>query len=244
MNLDPFSKNGLGGSSSGRSSADEVFVKNKNGGAGRRAAPAEAPEAMDIPVEAAAPEQETKKKTAKLSNPSWNADKVGFNEETPISADLELPEDLAHKTKVTFELFAKTPKGPESISKGEAVAEDGKATCKIPVYIPSYQDEDGNRMQKVEYYFLAKHSEAEPLDGSKAPKLVDEKADRVIESHVVEGVTFEFNSSFLHPKHAAKLKELQAELVKDLADVGLNASNDKMPLDEGIKKELPDQKIR
>ena len=46
------------------------------------------------------------------------------------------------------------------------------------------------------------------------------------------------------PKHAAKLKELQAELAKDLADVGLNASNDKMPLDEGIKKELPDQKIR
>ena len=210
MNLDPFSKNGLGGSSKGGSSADEIFVKNKIGGAGRRAAPAEAPEAMDIPVEAAEPEPETKKKTAKLSNPVWNADKVGFNEESPVSVDLELPEDLAHKTKVTFELFAKTPKGPESISKGEAVAEGGKATCKIPVYIPAYQDEDGNRMQKVEYYFLAKHSEAEPLDGSKAPKLVDEKADRVIESHVVEGVTFEFNSSFLHPKHAAKLKAMCA----------------------------------
>lgn len=210
MNLDPFSKNGLGGSSKGGSSADEIFVKNKNGGAGRRAAPAEAPEAMDIPIEAAEPEPEAKKKTAKLTNPVWSADKVGFNEETPVSVDLELPEDLAHKTKVTFELFAKTPKGPESISKGEAVAEGGKAVCKIPVYIPAYQDEDGNRMQKVEYYFLAKHSEAEPLDGSKAPKLVDEKADRVIESHVVEGVTFEFNSSFLHPKHAAKLKAMCA----------------------------------
>ncbi len=46
------------------------------------------------------------------------------------------------------------------------------------------------------------------------------------------------------PQHAGKLKELQAELVKVLAGVGLNASNDTMPMDEGIKKELPDQKIR
>jgi hypothetical protein len=29
-----------------------------------------------------------------------------------------------------------------------------------------------------------------------------------------------------------------------MAEVGLNESNDKMPLDEGIKSELPDQKIR
>lgn len=46
------------------------------------------------------------------------------------------------------------------------------------------------------------------------------------------------------PQHAAKLRELQAELAKDLAEVGLTAVSDKMPLDEGIKKELPDQKIR
>ena len=46
------------------------------------------------------------------------------------------------------------------------------------------------------------------------------------------------------PKYAAKLEELKAELTKVLADVGLNADNDKMPLDAGIKKELPDQKIR
>lgn len=46
------------------------------------------------------------------------------------------------------------------------------------------------------------------------------------------------------PKYAAKVEEMKAELVKVLADVGLNASNDKMPVDAGIKKELPDQKIR
>lgn len=46
------------------------------------------------------------------------------------------------------------------------------------------------------------------------------------------------------PQHAAKVKELQAELLKTLADVGLTDANDTMPLDEGIKKALPDQKIR
>jgi len=46
------------------------------------------------------------------------------------------------------------------------------------------------------------------------------------------------------PQHATKLGELKAELVKQLAAIGLNESNDKMPLDEGIKSELPDQKIR
>ena len=46
------------------------------------------------------------------------------------------------------------------------------------------------------------------------------------------------------PKHAPKVEELKAELVKQLAAIGLNDSNDKMPLDEGIKSELPDQKIR
>jgi N-acetylglucosamine-6-sulfatase len=46
------------------------------------------------------------------------------------------------------------------------------------------------------------------------------------------------------PKQASKVEELKAELVKQLAAVGLNESNDKMPLDEGIKSELPDQKIR
>ena len=46
------------------------------------------------------------------------------------------------------------------------------------------------------------------------------------------------------PKQASKIEELKAELVKQLAAIGLNDSNDKMPLDEGIKSELPDQKIR
>ena len=206
MNLDPFASQLPGG---GTPKKDEIFAKPRmGGGLGRRAAPIGNAEATDTSPAEVAPEPEKETKKAKLSDPKWETDKVGFNEETPISVALELPPDLAHKTKVTFELFAKTPKGPERISQGEGAASDGRAPCKIPVYIPSFKDEDGNLMQQVEYYFTAKHSEAEPLDGSKSPKLVDEKADRVIESHIVEGGHFAFDSSFLHPDQASKLKAM------------------------------------
>jgi len=43
-------------------------------------------------------------------------------------------------------------------------------------------------------------------------------------------------------RYAGKLKELQAELARVLSDVGI--TRDTMPLDEGIKQQLPDQKIR
>lgn len=46
-----------------------------------------------------------------------------------------------------------------------------------------------------------------------------------------------------NPKHAATVKQLQAELARLMKNVGL-AEKDPMPIDQGIKKELPDQKIR
>ena len=46
------------------------------------------------------------------------------------------------------------------------------------------------------------------------------------------------------PRYSAKLEELKGELAKVMTGVGLNASNDKMPMDEGIKQALPDAKIR
>ena len=44
------------------------------------------------------------------------------------------------------------------------------------------------------------------------------------------------------PTAAEKLRELQAELARQLTVIGI--TTDKMPLDEGIKAQLPDQKTR
>jgi len=46
------------------------------------------------------------------------------------------------------------------------------------------------------------------------------------------------------PKYADKLSGLKSDLLRLMAETGLTPDTDKMPLDEGIKKELPDQKIR
>lgn len=46
------------------------------------------------------------------------------------------------------------------------------------------------------------------------------------------------------PEHGALVEELKSELAKLMAETGLTTETDKMPLDEGVKKELPDQKIR
>jgi arylsulfatase A-like enzyme len=47
-----------------------------------------------------------------------------------------------------------------------------------------------------------------------------------------------------NPNFASKRAELEAQLAGLLAAEGLTPDRDKMPLDEGIKKALPDQKIR
>lgn len=46
------------------------------------------------------------------------------------------------------------------------------------------------------------------------------------------------------PELAGRVSELQAELAKLMAATGLTPATDKMPLDEGVKSELPDAKIR
>jgi len=46
------------------------------------------------------------------------------------------------------------------------------------------------------------------------------------------------------PKYAAVVAEMQKELKRAMAEVGLTEETDKMPLDEGISQELPDSKIR
>ena len=46
------------------------------------------------------------------------------------------------------------------------------------------------------------------------------------------------------PAAAARLAELKQELNRLMMAAGLTPQTDKMPIDQGNKKELPDQKIR
>ena len=46
------------------------------------------------------------------------------------------------------------------------------------------------------------------------------------------------------PESAPMVEQLKAELARVMAASGLTPATDRMPIDEGIKKELPDQKIR
>lgn len=67
--------------------------------------------------------------------------------------------------------------------------------------------------------------------------------------HLPELYNIEFDPEERHnlaanPKYAHVLDEMKSELIKAMAEVGITPENDTMPLDEGIKSELPDEKIR
>ena len=67
--------------------------------------------------------------------------------------------------------------------------------------------------------------------------------------HLAELYNIEFDPEERHnliqnAKYAPVVKQLQGDLARLMKATGLTAANDKMPLDEGIKKELPDAKIR
>jgi arylsulfatase A-like enzyme len=67
--------------------------------------------------------------------------------------------------------------------------------------------------------------------------------------HKAELYNIEFDPEERHnlidrPKYAAVVQEMQRELLKVMREVELTPENDTMPLDAGIKQELPDAKIR
>jgi outer membrane protein OmpA-like peptidoglycan-associated protein len=212
MNLNPYSKFNPDPFKKAEKPKD-ILVRPKHGMGGHRApAKPEAPEPMDIP-EVVQPPKEEEKAKVKLSNPKWEAEDVGFNEETPISVEAWIPPEHEAKKKIAFELFAKTPKGPERISQAEGMVEGGKATANIPVFIPQYMDDSGNRMNKVEYNFTAKHSMSDLLkDHKDAVRMVDHLAKRLIDAHILQNTTFGFDKSFLRPRQAKALKEMCARI--------------------------------
>ena len=178
----------------------------KFGGVSRkRPAPEETEELL--PPETLAEPEENKPKVT-LRNPKWEADDVGFNEETEISVEAEIPPELANKTAVLFELSAKAPSGPERISQADGFIEDGKAKTMIPVFQPQYREEDGSIPSKVEYQFTAKHSHSDLLKDEKAIRIVDHMAGQVIDTHILQDITFALDKSFVRTQEVAPIKEM------------------------------------
>jgi arylsulfatase A-like enzyme len=73
----------------------------------------------------------------------------------------------------------------------------------------------------------------------------DGQADR----HLPELYNIEFDPEerrnlIKNPKYANQVASLKKELELRMLEVGLTRETDKMPIDEGIKQDLPDQKIR
>jgi N-acetylglucosamine-6-sulfatase len=73
--------------------------------------------------------------------------------------------------------------------------------------------------------------------------------DGTPDRHMAELYNIEFDPEERHnlisnPRYADVVKTMQLELVRAMNDVGLTPETDKMPLDEGVKSELPDAKIR
>lgn len=195
-------------------SLSDIF--RRRGGGGRRPIKPKTTEGDaqegEAEEESQVPEESTQDKSTPekiiLKNPKWDVEKVGFNEETDISVEAEVPESQAHKTRVEFELFAKTPEGTESIAKCQGTIKAGMAKARMPVYIPRFKDELGNLLSKVEYFFTAKHSLSDLLKDENVVKQVDHLAERFLECHILQDVTFATGKSFLSPRNASALKTM------------------------------------
>ncbi len=73
----------------------------------------------------------------------------------------------------------------------------------------------------------------------------DGKPDRHLpELYNLKNDPAERNNLVNDPSYAGKVAELNDELRRLMAAAGLSPENDKMPIDAGIRQELPDQKIR
>ena len=174
----------------------------------------------DYSVEPAALEPGKKYPKVILRNPRWETAEVGFNEEAEVSVEAELPPEVAHKTKIVFALFAKTPSGHEHVAKAEGNVQGnpegsdsggktvGRAKARLPIYIPQYRDADGNHLGKVEYFFTAQHSDSDLLEDEATVLVVERMAERLIASHVLEELTFAAGRSFPRPGQAQRLKAL------------------------------------
>ena len=153
------------------------------------------------------PEEKEAVESAIISDAAWHFPDTLFHEEAEVSIKLALPKGKEHITRFQVDLFAKTPSGPEPISKGEGWAQDdGTGKAKVPVYKPKGHD-DG----PVEYFFRVMHSLAKMVSTEMQPRTVSEMALKSADHILISGVTFEKDSSFIGPMGTQALKPLEAK---------------------------------
>lgn len=165
------------------------------------------PEPYDFPTEEAAAEDSAKADTAVLSDPKWIEPDTLFHQETEVSVQVATPPGKEHITKVQAELFAKTPSGPEPISKGEGHTQaDGRAIIKLPVYKPK-----GHKDGLVEYFVEFTHKLAKVLCAENLLRKVTDTALKSADHELVPGIAFEKNTSFISPKSSTGLKQFETK---------------------------------
>lgn len=164
---------------------------------------AEEAEILDIPLEESASSEESPK--AVLSDPGWVKPVSLFHEEAEVSVKLLLPESKKHLTRVVAELHARTPDGPQYVVKAEGHAdENGVAFVKLPIYQPQ-----GYQGGPIEYFTVFKHVMAKALSTESHPRDVSEMAIRSADHTLIPGISFSKETSFIGPKAAAGLKDLE-----------------------------------
>ncbi|MEO7424190.1 MAG: hypothetical protein ABI036_03325 [Fibrobacteria bacterium] len=135
---------------------DEIFVKNKGGSAGRRQAPVEAAEPMDMPEVAVEQDKAIKDSQVKVHSLRWSEEKARIGDKISGFASVDLPEDKSHLTRLTFTLFAIESGKPERIDGKETHIANGEASVEFDLFAP-HPSGSGVPPSEYTYVFTAKH---------------------------------------------------------------------------------------
>lgn len=113
---------------------------------------------------------------ATLTDVRFAKDLAGFGEVVKVSAQLSLPESLAHLTRVEFLLYAADAEaGSPPLAKAEGHAKDGKAVASFT--LPAA---DGKAKERA-FACAAKHKHSEEAKGNTLKAKGDAPADLEIE---------------------------------------------------------------
>jgi hypothetical protein len=174
--LDPFSPK-KGNSAPAKKSWEEALVGKLKGGGGGSKSKAESDASRQLAEESEADFKKSdkvkdppppSKLEVVLKNPQWNAGSAFFDETMGASVEGTLPPEIAHLTRVTFTVNAKSPDGKsERIDSQEGHLAGGKASIVLTLWSPPFKDSVGNPVQQADYTFKVKHRDSKEVESPK-----------------------------------------------------------------------------